>query len=410
LTSSPQQDRVVVTGIGLVTPFAAGREASWRSIRNGESAARWVDLPLDDKSGTCATFRAAGAPAHPLPSDFGSEEPIVAMALCAAEEAWSDAGLTGSHLDPARCGCVVGTSKGGLRSFARAFANDAAIPRAWPLFLPDAPARAVSERFRVQGPMLCPVAACATGLASLNRGVDLIRDGTCDAVLAGSTEASFIPAVVASFQRLGVLARGFEDPRSACRPYDRRRNGFLIGEGAAVLVLESLSRARDRGAAIYGEWLAGGSLADAAGLTHLDETGEGLARLIHDVLARSGLTPDQIDYVNLHGTATRENDAVETRGLRLAFGAAADRLCGSSLKGAIGHLLGAAGSVETACTFLALRDGVIPPTVNLERPSAECDLDYTPQFARARRSRHALKLSLGFGGHLTAAVLAAPDS
>jgi 3-oxoacyl-(acyl-carrier-protein) synthase len=278
----------------------------------------------------------------------------------------------------------------------------------WQQFLPDTPALAVAARLGAQGPALCPVAACATGLASLQRAADLIREGVCDIVLAGSTDASLTPLVVASFQRLGVLARG-PDAASAGRPFDVRRNGFVIGEGAAVLVLENRDHAIARNASAYAEWLAGASLADAAGLTHLDPTGAGLTRLIRDVLVRGGVAPHAVDYINLHGTGTRENDVCETRGIRSALGTSADRPGCSSLKGAIGHLLGAAGSVETACTLLAMRDGVIPPTINLEQPDPECNLDYTPETARPAALRTALKLSLGFGGHLTAALLGRRD-
>lgn len=409
--------RVAVTGIGLITPFAAGREASWQAIRSGQSACRWVDVPLPHEPFGVATppksMRVAGAPAPPSILDGGeSPEPIVSLALRAASEAWADARLDGCSPDEARLGAVIGTSKGGLRSFVRAFrpiAGEFNGAESWPLFLPDAPALAIARRFQACGPVHCPVAACATGLASLQRGAELIRDGTCDVVLAGSTDASLTPIVLASFQRLGVLARGFDDPAAACRPFHRRRSGFVIGEGAAVLVLERWEAAVQRGARMAGEWLAGVSLGDAAGLTHLDPTGDGLCRLIGDVLDRAGLCPEDIDYVNLHGTGTRENDAVETRGIRRAFGRGADRLRTSSLKGALGHLLGAAGSVETACTLLAMRDGIIPPTLHLNDRDPACDLDYTPHAARPARIRHALKLSLGFGGHLSAAVFRAVE-
>jgi 3-oxoacyl-[acyl-carrier-protein] synthase II len=404
-----------------VTPFASGREASWRQICDGQRAARRVELPLPatrpDVSASAA-LHCFGAPAPLSREASRSGEPIIDLALTAAAEAYSDAGLPGHSPNPNRLGCVIGTSKGGLRSACgflhaeRSGAMDStSIERAaelWRRFLPDTPALAVAARFGAQGPTLCPVAACATGLASLQRGVDLIREGVCDVVLAGSTDASLTPLVVSSFQRLGVLAKGSE-AATAGRPFDVRRNGFVIGEGAAVLVLESHAHAAARNATAYAEWIAGGLLADAAGLTHLDPSGAGLTRLIRDVLARARMSFDAVDYVNLHGTGTRENDVCETRGIRGAFEAEADRLSCSSLKGAIGHLLGAAGSVETACTLLALRDGIIPPTVNLEEADPECDLDYTCGTARPTALRNALKLSLGFGGHLTGALIGRRD-
>jgi len=412
-----QPPRVVVTGIGLVTPFAADREASWQAIRDGRNAARRLDASVlgPDVSlveegraeGARAEWIGAPSPALPMqPGDF--QETVIRLALTAAAEAWSDARLDDASTNVERIGCVLGTSKGGLRSAAallRGVEGDELAARFWREFLPHTPSAAVAARFGLRGPLLCPVAACATGLASINRGAELIREGQCDVVLAGSADASLVPVVLASYTRLGVLARGFAAPVEAGRPFDRRRNGFFIGEGAAVLVLERADSAASRGAATWGEWLAGGSLADALELIHLERDGGSLSRLIDDTLRRAGVAPSEIDYVNMHGTGTRENDVCETRGLRRSFGPHADALRCSSLKGAIGHLLGAAGSVETACALLAMRDGIVPPTLNLTDPDPDCDLDYTPLKATRGPIRTALKLSLGFGGHLTAAVL-----
>ena len=401
--SNDDQRRVAITGIGLITPFGVGRETSWRNLLAGESAVRETEIGI-------------GAPA---PSEVFTQsetgEPVIDLALLAAREAVEDAGLDLTGLPPHRTGCVLGTSKPDLRSFARQSRTDCQSVRETAVdanldgltirpteFWPNAPALTVARAFHINGPALCPVAACATGLVSLQRGVDLIRDGHCDIVLAGSSDASFVPIIQASFKRLGVLAKTGNDPSSACRPFDTKRNGFVIGEGAAVLVLERLSEARARNANIYAEWLAGGTAADATNLTALDETGEALSRLITDVLRRADVSPGEIDYINLHGTATQQNDRYETRAVKRALGRA---VACSSLKGAIGHLLGAAGSIETAVTLLAMRDGHIPPTVNLNTPDPECDLDYTPLQSREKEVRTALKLSLGFGGHLAAAVL-----
>ena len=224
-------------------------------------------------------------------------------------------------------------------------------------------------------------------------------------MLAGSSDASLLPIVLGSFQRLGVLAKNSEHPAKACKPFDLRRNGFVIGEGAAVFVLERLDKAIARGTKIYAEWLAGGMASDGSTLTGLDVSGESLARLITDVLKRADVQPQEIDYINLHGTATEQNDIYETRAVKAALGRAAMAVSCSSLKGAIGHLLGAAGSVEMAVTLLALRDGIVPPTVNLESPDPACDLDYTPRRPKQKPLHTALKLSLGFGGHLAAAVV-----
>jgi 3-oxoacyl-[acyl-carrier-protein] synthase II len=419
--------RVVVTGIGLVTPLGADRETTWQRLLTGATATRWLDdaaiiqaLPAPIAGAPAARWDADAETARRQDAEVGQEalksvsvvgEPIVALAVRAAEESLADSQLELAAVDRRRVGCVVGTSKGGLRTFAQAFQarngrHDGQIsPDWWLQFLPNAPAALLANRFDLQGPLLCPVAACATGLTSLARGAGLIRDGHCDVVLAGSTDASLLPAVLASFRRLGVLARGFDDPASACRPFDRHRTGFVIGEGAAVLIFERLEHALARRAHPYAEWLADGAAADVAGMTQVDPSADGLSWLIRDVLRRARLDAKEMSYINLHGTGTVPNDLCETRAVKNAFGRAAHTIRCSSAKGALGHLLGAAGSVETALTLLAMRDGIVPPTANLRDPDPACDLDYTPAKAHPQRIDTALKLSLGFGGHLAAAAM-----
>lgn len=387
--------RVVVTGVGIVSPFGVGREISWSAIRAGRSAVRWLDSDvLEDCSPLDVRWAGASAP-----SEFHGPrcEPVVEMALAAAREAVRHAGLS----DPsARGGCVIGTSKLGLRSFARAMrAQQTGIP-ASESFFPNDAARAVAAEWNLQGAALCPVAACATGLVSLIRGADLIRSGECEVVFAGSSDASLVPIVLGSFQRLGVMARGFNDAATACRPFDAERTGFVIGEGAAVLALEDAAHALARGATPLAEFVAGGLASDPTGLTQLDPDGTSLAWLIRDVLRRAHVSADEVDAINLHGTGTPANDATETRAIRAALGAAADRVVASSQKGAIGHLLGAAGSIESAFAVLSLRDQVMPPTINLQTPDPECDLDYVANVARPLPLRTVLKVSLGFGGHV----------
>ncbi|TXT18527.1 MAG: beta-ketoacyl-acyl-carrier-protein synthase I, partial [Planctomycetota bacterium] len=296
-----------------------------------------------------ATWAGASAPREFLSRP--DAEPVIAMALTAAHEAMAEAGL--SNISE-RSGCVIGTSKPGLRSFAKLM-KQAGGPGCD--FWPNAAARAIASEWNLFGPALCPVAACATGLVSLIRGADLIRSRECDVVLAGSSDASLVPIVLGSFQRLGVMARGFEEASSACRPFDAERSGFVIGEGAAVLVLEDRERAIARGAAVIAEFVAGGMASDPSGLTQVDPAGTSLAWLIRDVLRRAIVSPSEIDAINLHGTATRTNDVAETHAVRAALGTAA--------------------------------------------PSdPQCDLDYVPNVARRRPLRNVLKLSLGFGGHL----------
>lgn len=386
---------VVVTGIGLITPFGTGRELTWSAIRDGRSAVRWLDAKhLGDATPRGMRWAGASAPAEWL----SSPEPVVAMAQAAAREALAHAGLSRiSH----RGGCVIGTSKIGLRSFARDMRSMENLPCDW---RPNGAALAVASEWNLQGPALCPVAACATGLVSLIRGADLICSGECDVVLAGSSDASLVPIVLGSFQRLGVMARGFEEPATACRPFDAERSGFVIGEGAAVLILEDRRSAIARGANILAEFVAAGMASDPSGMTQIDPDGTSLAWLIRDVLRRANVSPAEIDAINLHGTATRANDIAETRAVRAAFGSSADRVPCSSQKGAIGHLLGAAGSVESAMAVLSLRDQVVPPTINLQTRDPNCDLDYVANDARPTRLRNVLKLSLGFGGHVAVSL------
>ena len=311
--------RVVVTGVGLVTPLGTGREISWSAIRHGQSAVRCLEA--DDLNGEPprgVRWLGASAPRECLSA---ANEPVVAMAQRAAREAMTHAGL--SELSQWN-GCVIGTSKLGLRSFSRFVEQVSNLPGPctiderhpdWQvanlpheMLWPNAAARAVANEWNICGPVLCPVAACATGLVSLIRGADLIRSGECDVVLAGSSDASLVPIVLGSFQRLGVMARGFEEPSSACRPFDAERSGFVIGEGAAVLVLEDREHALARGATRLAEFVAGGMASDPSGLTQVDPHGTSLAWLIRDVLRRANVSAADIDAINLHGTATRSEE------------------------------------------------------------------------------------------------------
>jgi 3-oxoacyl-[acyl-carrier-protein] synthase II len=252
------------------------------------------------------------------------------------------------------------------------------------------------------------VAACATGLVAALQGAALIRRGACDLALVGGSDASLEPILLAAFRRMKALAR-VDDPQIAVRPWDRDRSGFLVGEGAAVLVLERLDHARARGITPYAE-LAGGAIgSDAYHETGLNPDPSGLARVIAQALEASGLGPSEIDAVNVHGTATLGNDPLECRAIRRAFGPEADRLACTANKAQIGHLLGAAGSAELAIAGLSVRERFVPPTLNLDHPDPACDLDGTPRIGQARPIRAILKLSIGFGGHLAAAVLRSVD-
>lgn len=397
--STPPAPRVVVTGIGLETALGRGREASWQALRRGRSGLRYLESP----AGTPAW---AGGPAVSLT--------LSGITGRAAGEAWGDAELDRHGPDPDRAAVVVGLSKGDLGRLGSAHLalsehgpGRAGFPKNWTRGWPGGGAARLAAVFGLRGPCLAPVAACATGLIAALRAADLIRTGHCDVAFAGAGDQSLNELLLGAFRRMGVfpgLGEGV-DPARAVRPWDRSRSGFLVGEGGAVLVLEREEHARARGVLPYCEFAGGAFGSDAFHMTDLNPDPANLAGLIGRALRLAGVEPGGLDHVNVHGTATRTNDPLECQALRLALGAHADAVSCSANKAQIGHCLGAAGAVELALTCLAVRDGFVPPTLNLDDPDPLCDLDGTPHVGRSRPVRAALKLSLGFGGHLAAAVV-----
>ncbi len=403
---SASAEDVLITGVGCVGPLGASLDEFWPRLLAGDRGVR--QLTADDLHGlewpATREFDFAGAPAVTA-SAGPSIEPVLHLAAQAATEAFLHAKLARGSFDSNRAGCVVGTSKGGLTAFARSFA---ALRRGeamndWDDVPPNIAASQLSRDLRLKGPCLAPIAACATGLVCVLRGFDLIRSGVCDVVLAGSSDASLHPAVLASFRRMGVLASRSPDPAAACRPFNRDRDGFAVGEGAAMFVLERRRHADARGASSIARVLGGAMLADPSGMTSVDPDGASLARAISDTLERSGVKPTEIGHVNLHGTATRSNDVAEARALRTALGDYANEVPCTALKGAIGHQLGAAGATELVATALSVRSGFLPPTVNLTDPDPECRLSVEGVVRPV--DGLGLKLSLGFGGHVAAALL-----
>lgn len=400
--SSCDADPVVISGIGLVTPLGADRETTWRRLLAGERGVDWL------QGAARQSFDAAG-----LPESWGGLAPLAAesvipgrdrsisLSRTAAAEALTDAALDLEKFDT---GCVFGASKGGLGATARWWeAVHRGSPQELPPFAdlwPSGPAADLARCWNLRGPLLTPVAACATGLAACQRAVDLLEEGACDIVLAGSVDAALTPAVLASFRRLGVLAPPEPAPAVACRPFDRSRRGFAVGEGAACLVLERRSHADRRGARPYCVWERGRLAADPSGVTQLALDGLPLQRLIREILR--GATPD---LLHLHGTGTVLNDAVESRAVSAVLGDRLAAIPAVSVKGALGHLLGAAGSVELALAALSLRDQIVPPVTNLMDVDPDCPLPWLPGVAQKLPLERVLKLSLGFGGHLAAAVL-----
>ncbi len=395
--------RVVITGIGLWTPLGSDRESTWQSLIAGRSGSRWLTAPQWSGSSPVA-----GAPCEIPPATIeDGVDPVIALARLVSIEAIDDAGLGPPLLSHDSTGVVFGTSKGGLHTASKLLSAPPIGNEdggSWLDVWPNSAAVGVARTIGCSGPVLAPVAACATGLAACMRGYELIRDGRCEVVVAGSSDASLQPAILGSFQRLGVLARPTEDPATACRPFDRDRTGFIVGEGAGCLILESYEHAIARGARWYAEWLGGRMLSDPSSLTQLDPQGTSLRRLLQDIASLANCPPD---YINLHGTATRPNDRVESAAVAATLGGTVRGVSCSSLKGGLGHLLGAAGSVELAATLLAIRDQIVPPTVNLVSvdPELAAGINFTPRKSQQRRIELAWKLSLGFGGHLSAACV-----
>ncbi len=402
---------VVVTGVGLVTPLGWGTDETWDRLCAGECAARWLDELTDP-----ADSRAPRWAGMPVPG-VSPRDPfrLRQFALAAGREALEHSRLDiGSDIDPSRVGCVLGVSKSDLTAFScwasgmrdghrmDDVTGEDELGLIHAALWPNDAATRLAGEFGIHGAVLCPMAACATGLVSIIRGIELIREGGCDAVLAGSVDASLTPSLLGCYSRLKVLASGFDEPISAMRPFGVRRNGFLVGEGAGVVLLESAELARSRRQQPIARVLACALANDSTGMTDIDTTGETLARVICDALQRSRLAPHDIDVVQVHGTATWQNDVCESRALRAVWKADSVPPV-SSIKGAIGHLLGGAGSVEAALAVLTLRDQRIPPAVNAIEIDPDCGLDLSTQ-TRELPIRRILKLSLGFGGHLAAVV------
>lgn len=385
----------------MLASVGNSREEVWQSVRAGRSKMRWLtgipEIPDGLMIGaTCDRPRLRPGK-------------LKVLDLCnqAAEEAMTDAGLYPGAFNGDRFGCAVSAHMGDCQFVLEQNNRWDWIPAGKPAWieqwLPNTACMQVANRFGLFGPRMCHSTACASGMIDFISAVRAIQDDQCDLALAGSGEA-ISPLFAAGFHRMKVLAT-HDVPGQACRPFDVDRCGFVMGEGAAMFVVEKLSHALRRGATIYAEVLAHTARADAHHVTGLDQDSDSLAYVIDHTLKRAGLVPLDISYINAHGTGTQLNDVTEAKAIRRAMGLAANRVGVSSVKSVLGHLINAAGSVEMAITTLALRDGFAPPTMNLERLDPECELDCLPMLGRAQQFEHALKLSVAFGGHLAAVAL-----
>jgi len=406
--------RVVITGMGAVTPVGNDITTMWDALVHGKSGiariARFDPAPYESQ--VAGEVRGLEPTLFMDRKDVRRTDRFTHLAVAAATQALRDAKLE-KVSDPERVGTAISSGLGGIATMVDQIMvmEQRGPSRLSPFFVPMLMANAgsaqVSMQFGLKGPSLTHVSACASSSHAIGEGGDIIRRGQADVMVVGGAEATVIPVVVAAFAAMKTLTRRNDAPEAASRPFDKDRDGFVLSEGAAVVVLEELAHARARGARSYGELVGYGATADAYHITAPSPEGEGNARAMRMALAEAGLKPEQIDYINAHGTSTQPNDREETAAIKQVFGAHAYQLLVSSTKSMTGHLLGAAGALEAIVCLLAIRDGCIPPTINYQTPDPGLDLDYVPNTARARSITTALSNSMGFGGHNASLILRA---
>jgi 3-oxoacyl-[acyl-carrier-protein] synthase II len=401
-----EKRRVVVTGLGVVSPVGNNVPDFWTAIKAGKSGI----APITAVASEDLTVKIAGEvkgfdPSLRIdPKEAKKMDRFAQFAVVAALEALEDSGLAKADLDGERTGVCIGTGQGGSASIEESVVRlqERGPGRVPPMTVAKALANFGAAQVAIftgaTGPCQCPVTACAAGADAIGSGLDWIRDGRADLVFAGGAEASIVRVCIASFAMVQALSTRNAEPERASRPFDKDRDGFVMSEGAGVLVLEEYEHAKARGARIYCEVAGFANTCDAHHLTAPDPEGRGAARAMKLAIADAGLLPADIDYVSAHGTSTPMNDPIETKAIKSAFGDRAYGLKVSSLKSMIGHCVGAAGAVESVAVVLSIRDGFIPPTINLDEPDPECDLDYVPNVGISMPIRAAVKNSMGFGG------------
>ena len=403
----PDSQRVVVTGVGLVTPVGNDAPSSWAAILAGHSGAGPLTRydHTEFRTHIAAEVKDFDAVRYVGKQDARRMDRFMHFAVAAAQEALTDANFEMSQFDPRRVGVHIGSGIGGVNvlleqyEIMRTRGPRRVSPFTVPGLMPNSAAAYVSIMTGARGPSLALSTACATGSHSLGEASEIIRRGKADVMIAGGSEAAIVGHAAAGFESMGALSTRNDDPQRASRPFDADRDGFVMAEGAGVVILERLDMARARGARSYGELVGYGASADAYHITAPSEDASGTAECMRLALEDAGLTPADVDYLNAHGTSTPLNDASETKAIKRAFGDYAYGLAVSSTKSMTGHLMGAAGAIEAVFCLLAIRDQIIPPTINYETPDPICDLDYVPNRARAAKVDVAMSNSFGFGGH-----------
>ncbi len=398
--------RVVITGMGILSPLGIGLEENWAAISSGRSGIGPVtkfdasDLP----SRIAGEVRNFNAEDWVEKKEIKKMDPFLHYTLAAGQMAVRQSGLVIDDSNAERVGVLVGSGLGGLETIEKyhTILLEQGTKRISPFFIPMlivnlAPGH-LSMRFGCKGPNSSMVTACATGNHSIGEAFKIIQRGDADAMIAGGVESTITPLALGGFCAMKALSTRNDEPRRASRPFERDRDGFVIAEGAGLLVLESLETAKQRGANILAEIAGFACNADAHHITAPSPGGQGAARCMQLALKDARLNPEDLDYINAHGTSTQANDAAESQGMRRALGVHADRVWVSSTKSMTGHLLGAAGGVEAVFSILALQNGVVPPTINYENPDPECDLDYVPNTAREKAIKTVMSNSFGFGG------------
>ena len=399
--------RVVITGLGLVTPVGTDVDSTWSALLAGTPGA--APITKFDPKDQSVRFACEVKGFDPLKYIDRKEarryDLFAQFALATAQQAIAQAGLEGGFPDPDRVGVVIGSGIGGMQTYednCRAFVTkgpDRVSPFFVPMFIPDIAPGLVSIRHGLKGPNFATVSACASSAHAIGESFNLIRHGVADAMVTGGAEAAITGLTVAAFANMKALSSRNDSPETASRPFDRDRDGFVLGDGGATVVLESLEHAERRGARILGEVLGYGLSADAYHITSPAENGEGAQRAMRACLADGKIDPKDVDYINAHGTSTEQGDIAETEAVKAVFGEQARKLVFGSTKSMTGHLLGAAGALEFAVALLSSTCGVIPPTINQFTPDPRCDLNSAPNRKVERRVRVALSNSFGFGGH-----------